>query len=174
MASTAITASWHMGRNTPTASLTPTPRCPNALASRPTSWASSAYVSVRTAPSSASEMTATASRREPVKCLSTQFAARFVVPSTNQRGHCMPRDMSTTCRYGVNQSHPRSRETASQYHAMSSTERCCRAASEAHPCCCMKRAMRVREAVSGSGRQTMSGKSMGNYSSMLGAKAMQG
>ena len=56
---------------------------------------------------------------------------------------------------------------------MSSTERCCRASSEAHPCCCMKRAIRVREAVSGSGRQTMSGESMRSHSSIQGSSLTQ-
>src|SRR5258706_14339136 len=52
---------------------------------------------------------------------------------------------------------------ASQYHEMSSTERCCKASSEANPCCCIKRAIRVRAATSGSGRQIISEASIAQF-----------
>src|SRR5262245_41225126 len=106
-------------------------------------------------------MTAGSSRRGPARWRSMQFAARFVRPPGNQLGHWMPRDRSTEARYGVVHCQPRSRETASQYHSRSSTERRWSASSEDRPWRAMKRAMRVRAAAAGSGRQTISVASMG-------------
>ena len=87
---------------------------------------------------------------------STQLSVKFSSPSGNQRGHCAPREESSTRVYGRVNRTPRSRTTASQYHSGSATERRCSSPSESIFCARMKRAMRERSANSRVGLQTIS------------------
>ena len=155
-----MTASGLMGRNTPTVSPAPTPRWRRALARRFTSRASSSCVSVRVSACSDSQITAGWLPRPAAMLRSQQLAVRFVSPPGNHWGQAMPREASRTRVYGRVNVQPRSRTTASQYHSGSSIERRWSAASDSSPCAAMKRAMRVRAAKAGSGRQTISSRLM--------------
>src|SRR5437899_1822556 len=88
--------------------------------------------------------------------LSTQLSAKFRSPPGNQRGHWIPRALSSTRSYGRVQRTPRSRTTASQYHSGSTMLRRWSSSSEPIWWARMKRPMRERSTYSFVGRQTIS------------------
>src|SRR6267142_603227 len=163
-ASVAIAASGDIGRKMPTRSPSPTPSASSALASRFTSAASSAYLSVRLWPSSPSQMMAGLAPRPASTWRSTQLSVKFRRPPGNHVGHSMPRASSSTRVYGVVHRTPRSFTTASQYHSRSAIERRCSSSSVAMPCAFMNRAMRDFSRCSLLGRQTMLSVLMAPYS----------
>src|SRR2546426_3459228 len=88
--------------------------------------------------------------------LSTQLSAKFRSPPGNQRGHWIPRALSSTRSYGRVQRTPRSRTTASQYYSGSTMLRRWSSSSEPIWWARMKRPMRERSTYSFVGRQTIS------------------
>ena len=64
---------------------------------------------------------------------------RSCAPPTNHVAHSGPRDRSTTCSYGVENSMSRSLTTAFQNHSTSSTERAVSSRSVSMPWACMSR-----------------------------------
>ena len=63
-----------------------------------------------------------ARRARPAAHLWTQFQARLSLPPVNQVAHSLPRDVSTTCSQGSENSRPRSSIRAGQKRSGSSTE----------------------------------------------------
>ena len=95
------------------------------------------------------------------------MSERFIRPPVNQRGHAIPREVSSTRVYGFIQRKPRSLETASQYHSGSSTLRRWNASSDVNAYVRMNLVKRARSIRSGVGRQMMSESVMGSPSPCL-------
>ena len=111
-----------IGRKIATRSPSRTPRRSSASASLVTSRDSSWNVCSRRDPSSPSPIEAIASgRRSAQRC--TQFQAMLTFPPTNQVAHSGPRERSTTCSHGCENSSPMSSIAAGQNHSGSSCER---------------------------------------------------
>ena len=148
----ATTASGVIGRWIATASPRPMPCARSPVRALATWSSSSAYVSLRTVPSSASCTTATASgvrRAQRVSVASTTLMR----PPGNQSGWAMPRRMSSTCSYGVRNSMPRSAVTVSQKLATSATERARSSSAVVVPSVRMRRATLEFSRWSGDGCQ---------------------
>ncbi len=94
-ASVAATVSGAMGMKIPTVSPAPTPSSRRPWAARSDISRSSAYVTLRTAPSSPSHSTAALPGVRSAH-RSTQLCARFTVPPVNHVDQGMPSDVSRT------------------------------------------------------------------------------
>ena len=151
----ATATSGDIGRKIATRSPGSTPSETSCSASRVTSRESSANVTSRRAPSSASPTAAMPSGRDAAqRC--TQLCAMFSVAPTNQVVQAGPRESSSTCVQGCENSSPRSSTASGQNHAGSSCERRTSSAKSATPARRTRRVAFACSTVARSGRQTTS------------------
>ena len=151
----ATATSGDIGRKMPTRSPGSTPSETSCSASRVTSRESSANVTSRRAPSSASPTAAMPSGRDTAqRC--TQLCAMFRVAPTNQVVHAGPRESSSTCVQGCENSSPRSSTASGQNQAGSSCERRTSSPKSATPARRTRRVAFACSTVARSGRQTTS------------------
>ena len=118
----AIATCGDIGRKIPTASPGPMPIDASPSARRKTSSDSSPHVSDIREPSSPCQIAACSSASSPAAHLWTQFQARLSFPPVNQVAHSSPREVSTTCSHGSENSRPRSSIRAGQKRSGSSIE----------------------------------------------------